>query len=149
MVILLDEKMADQIDENGTIGGSFDIYWFADDLQDGCDIWIELNYRNEDLAWKVIARDQPNDGHYCWNTTVDEVPDGNGYSLKAIAHDQDYNYQEAYSELLFSVENPDSPTLSSISIPTTLHLSCLRTSVAAPALQPTSITLSPRSAEEY
>ena len=116
VISFLDEKMADQIDENGTIGGSFDIYWFADDLQDGCDIWIELNYRNEDLVWKAIAKDQLNDGHYCWNTTGSDVPDGNGYSLKAIAYDQDHNHQEAYSELLFSVENPDSPTLSSISI---------------------------------
>ena len=116
VVTLLDEKMADQIDENGTIGGSFDIYWFADDLQDGSDIWIELNYRNDDLVWRAIAKDQPNDGHYRWNTTGSDVPDGNGYSLKAVAYDQDCNHQEAYSELLFCVENPDSPTLSSISI---------------------------------
>lgn len=90
-------------DFHNEICGIVEIRWIAKDYETPKeDLVIEIHCIFNESEYKVIAKDEENDGSYLWDTTA--IENGNNYRIAVLVFDKDKNFNFVISDC-FSVNN--------------------------------------------
>jgi hypothetical protein len=95
-----------------TLSGSATITWTATDPDPGETgvLDIDLEYSsNGGGSWNPIASSESNDGSYLWD--VSGLIDGSNYLVRATATDPTMLSDMDESDAVFTIDNPDDPTI--------------------------------------
>ncbi|MGA1820684.1 MAG: hypothetical protein ACMUHU_06725 [Thermoplasmatota archaeon] len=94
------------------VKGGLDLYFTANDPQDGTDLKIDLEYAVPGNIWQPLLQNIPNTGKYTFDTKT--VPDSK-YWFRIVAEDSDGNRVISGNKYVLTINNPDYPVLELIS----------------------------------